>query len=256
MVMKRLLLGLLFCGFGLNAHALRIGIEGAYPPFSSVDENNNLVGFDVEMAEALCAEMSRSCELVKIDWDGLIPSLLNENIDAIVASMSSTEERKKIVAFTDKYYGNKGRMVVHKEELDKITEDNWQDYLRGKRVGVQTSTIHDQYLSDNFADVVAKIDRYNTQDEANFDLVAGRIDLTIADQAALATGFLQSPLGADFAFASPVFDAPEFYGEGVAIAVRQGDDQLREDFNQAILNIRENGVYQKINDKYFDFDIY
>lgn len=257
--MKKTILTLFLASFITTVHAvdkIKIGVEAAYPPFSAVNEAGEFVGFDIDIAKALCAQMKADCELVKIDWDGLIPSLLNETIDAIVASMSNTEERRKTVDFTNKYYSNNGQLVLKKETAEQINNDNWQQALKGKVLGVQTSTIHDAYATDKLAPIVKSIERYNTQDEANLDLVAGRIDATLADQTALATGFLKTDMGKDYAFASPLFNDPEYYGSGVSIAIRKGDEALKQRFNDAIKAIRDNGEYQKINQKYFDFDIY
>ena len=238
------------------ADKLRIGIEGEYPPFSAVNAQGELYGFDVDIAKALCAQMQRDCELVQTAWDGLIPALNSKKIDAIIASMSATEERKQSVDFTHKYYANAGRFVLTESAAQAIGADNWRDTLKGKTLGVQRATIHDRYASEAAKDVFATIRRYNTQDEVNLDLVAGRIDVTLADQAALATGFLQTDDGEGYAFAAPVINDAAFYGEGVSIAIRKGDDALRDAFNEAISAIRDNGEYAKINSQYFDFDIY
>ncbi|SUO95969.1 transporter substrate-binding domain-containing protein [Suttonella ornithocola] len=257
--MKKTILTLFLASFITAVHAvdkIKIGVEAAYPPFSAVNEAGEFVGFDIDIAKALCAQMKADCELVKIDWDGLIPSLLNEKIDAIVASMSDTAERRKIVDFTNKYYSNKGQLVLKKELAQKINNENWKEALKGKVLGVQTSTIHDTYATAELAPIVKSIERYNTQDEANLDLVAGRIDATLADQTALANGFLKTDMGKDYAFAAPLFNNPDYYGSGVSIAIRKGDEALKQRFNDAIKAIRDNGEYQKINQKYFDFDIY
>lgn len=256
--MKKLLIAALISASAVSAQAqtLRIGIEGAYPPFSAVNESNELIGFDVDIAKALCKEMQAECELVKMDWDSIIPSLLNERIDFAVASMSATEERKKTVDFTDKYYSNNGQLALAAAQAEAITQENLMEYLKGKKIGVQTSTIHDYYATAKFAQVVSSIERYNTQDEVNLDLVAGRVDATLADQTALSSGFLKTEMGKGIAFAEPLFNDPKFYGEGVSIPVRKGDEVLRQRLNAAIKGIRDNGEYQKINQQYFDFDIY
>lgn len=244
------------CLQAMAAEKLRIGIEGEYPPFSAVDEKGELHGFDVDIAKALCAQMQRDCELVQTSWDGLIPALNSQKIDAIIASMSATEERKQSVDFTNKYYANAGKFVLQGEAAKNVSADNWRQALAGKTIGVQRATVHDRYVSEKASDVFKTIQRYNTQDEVNMDLVAGRLDVTLADQTALASGFLHTDDGKDYAFAAPVVNDAAFYGEGVSIAVRKGDDTLREAFNQAIQAIRDNGEYQKINAQYFDFDIY
>jgi arginine/ornithine transport system substrate-binding protein len=230
---------------------VRIGVEGAYPPFSSMTPDGDLVGFDIDIAAALCAQMGVECTLVAQDWDGIIPALLANKYDAIIASMSITEERKKKVDFTDRYYNSPAKFVRRKGSGIEITAEG----LDGKTVGVQRATTHDNYLSDVYADTV-EIKRYGTQDEAYLDMKAGRLDLLLADSVAMDEGFLQVEGNEDFEFVGPDLADPQWFGEGAGIAIRQDDDELREMFNAAIVAIRENGVYKSIQDKYFDFNIY
>jgi len=228
-----------------------IGTEGAYPPFNYIDSDGNLIGFDVDIAKALCEAANFECEFVVQDWDGIIPGLLAKKYDAIIASMSVTEERMQKVDFTDIYYPSLAKFAAKKGADFEISKEG----LAGKSVGVQRATIHENFLRDNFGDVV-DIRAYATQDEANMDLVSGRIDLVIADAVALNEGFLKTDAGQGFAYIGPDFTDPKWFGEGAGIAVRKGEDDLREALNAAIAQIRSDGTYKKINDKYFDFDIY
>lgn len=230
---------------------VRIGVEGAYPPFSEVTPDGKLVGFDIDIANALCAEMKVECELVTQDWDGIIQQLNNRKYDAIVASMSITEERKEKVDFTAKYYNTPAKFVRKKGSGIEITEES----LKGKIVGVQRATIHDNFVTEVYGDEV-EVKRYGTQDEAYLDMVAGRVDLLLADSVALQGGFLETEEGKDYEFVGPDFSDPKYFGEGAGIALRKGDDDLREMFNEAIEAIRANGTYKSIQDKYFDFDVY
>lgn len=230
---------------------LRIGTEGAYPPFNEVGPDGKLKGFDVDVAMALCAKIGAECELVQQDWDGIIPALLAKKYDAIVASMSITEERKKRVDFTNKYYQTPARFVRKKGSRIEITKDG----IKGKKVGVQRATIHDNYLTDNYGDAV-EIVRYGSQDEANLDMLAGRVDLLLADSIALLEGFLKTDKGKDFEFVGPELRDKRWFGEGAGIAVRKEDTDLKEALNKAIAAIRADGTYDKIAKKYFDFDIY
>lgn len=230
---------------------IRIGVEGAYPPFSSVTPEGKLEGFDIDIAMALCEEMGAECELVQQDWDGIIPALLAKKYDAIVASMSITEERKKKVAFTNKYYKTPAKFVRKKGSDIEISPEA----LSGKSVGVQRATTHDNFVSGEFGDAV-DIKRYATQDEAYMDAVAGRLDLLLADSVAMDDGFLKSDAGADFEFVGPDYNDPKYFGEGSGIAIRKGDEDLVEKFNAAIDAIRASGKYKEIQDKYFDFDVY
>jgi len=241
----------LVAGAAEAGQKVKIGTEGAYPPFNSIDKDGNLVGFDVDIAKAVCAAAKFECEFVVQDWDGIIPGLIAKKYDAIVASMSITEERKQKVDFTDKYYNTPAKFVARKGANLQITKDG----LKGKVVAVQRATIHENFLRDNFGDVVT-VNSYATQDEAYLDLVSGRADAGIADSVAIMDGFLNTDQGKDFQFYGPDFNEPKWFGEGVGIAVRKGDKELLEQLNAAIKKIRSDGTYKKINAKYFDFDVY
>ena len=230
--------------------SVRIGVEGAYPPYSWITPEGQLTGFDIDIANALCEQMQVKCKLVPQDWDGMIPALLTRKFDGIIASMSITEERKKKVDFTDKYYQIATSFVAKKGMKFEFTKSG----LQGKTVGVQRSTTQDQYVSDNFDGV--EIKRYGSQDEAFLDLKAGRLDLVISNIPAVKNGLLEKDGGDAFEFVGPMITDKKWFGEGVGIAIRKQTPELREKFNEAIRAIRANGVYQKIQDKYFDFDIY
>lgn len=257
--MKRILLITTICAVLLSAASafagsiekVRIGTEGAYPPFNMIDKDGELQGFDVDIAKALCEAADVECEFVIQDWDGIIPGLLAKKYDAIIASMAITEERKKKVAFTDKYYMTPARFIAEKGSDFEISPEG----LEGKTVGVQRATTHENFLRDNFGDYVT-IRSYPTQEEANMDLQSGRVDLIIADSIVLLEGFLNTEAGQDYEFVGPGYTDEEWYGEGIGIAIRKEDQELVNLFNQAIRTIRENGVYKSINDQYFDFDVY
>jgi len=230
---------------------VRMGTEGAYPPFNSIDKNGKLQGFDIDVGNALCAAMKVECEWVTQEWDGIIPGLMAKKYDTIIASMSITEERKKKVSFSNKYYQTPAKFVRMKGSGIEINKDS----LKGKSVGVQRATIHENFLRDNYGDVV-DIKAYATQDEANLDFNAGRVDLLLADSVALLEGFIKTDAGKDAEFVGPGFTDPKWFGDGAGIAVRKDDNELREMLNKAIAQIRADGTYAKINAKYFDFDVY
>lgn len=256
--MKKLLsvlvIALLFSAGGVQAKEwkkIRIGVEGAYPPFSSVTPEGELVGFDIDIAKALCEAMGAEYKLVAQDWDGIIPALLARKYDAIVASMSITEERLKKVAFSDKYYQTPAKFVIKKGAMGEFSKAA----LKGKTVGVQRATIHDKFLTDNYGKDVT-IKRYGSLDEAYLDITSGRLDLILADILAISDGFLKKPEGKGYHFIGPDLDDPKWFGEGVGIAIRKQDTALVEKFNAAIEKIRADGTYKKIQDKYFDFNVY
>ncbi len=251
--LRAMLFTLLICLSGLAAAEsmkIRMGTEGAYPPFNLIDKNGELAGFDVEIGKALCEAMKAECEWVTSDWDGIIPALLAKKFDTIIASMSITEERKQKVAFTNKYYTTPVKFARTKGSGFEINEKD----LKGKIVGVQSSTVAENFLRGRFGDVV-EVKAYGTQDEANMDLLSGRVDLVLADSFVLGE-FLESDGGKEAEFVGPAFTDKKYLGEGIGIAVRKEDTELLAKLNKAIKQIREDGTYARINAKYFDFDVY
>lgn len=229
---------------------VRIGTEGAYPPFNFKDASGELKGFDIDIAKALCAEMKAECTFVAQDWDGIIPALIAKKYDAIIASMSITEERKKKVDFTDKYYSTPAKFIVDKKSG---IADVSAEAMKGKTIGTQGSTIHANFLEDLYKGSTIKL--YKTQDEANADLASGRLDAVLADSAVLLE-WMKTKDGKCCKFTGPNFTDVKYFGVGAGIAVRKGENELREAFNKAIKGILANGTYKKINDKYFPFSVY
>jgi arginine/ornithine transport system substrate-binding protein len=256
--MKRLIavaiVAIMFFGTSVSAKEwkkIRVGVEGAYPPFSWVEPDGTLKGFDIEIAMALCKEIGAECVLVTQDWDGIIPALLARKYDAIIASMSITEERKKKVAFSEKYYNTPAKFARKKGSGITISKAG----LKGRSVGVQRATIHDNFITGEFGNDV-EIKRYGTQDEAYLDALAGRVDLLLADSIAMEAGFLKTDNGKGWEFVGKGYSDPKYFGDGAGVALRKGNSDLAKLFNKAIKSIRANGVYKKINDKYFPFDVY
>jgi polar amino acid transport system substrate-binding protein len=236
---------LAFGSSAIAADKLKIGTEGAYPPFNLIDASGKVGGFDVEIAQALCAKMAVECEVVTSDWDGIIPALNAKKFDFLAASMSITEERKQAVDFTDAYYTNKLQFIAPKSADFKTDKAS----LKGKVIGAQRATIAGTWLEDNL-DGVVEIKLYDTQENAYLDLSSGRLDGVLADKF-VNWEWLKSDAGKDFDFkGEPVFD-----NDKIGIAVRKGDP-LREKLNAALKAIVEDGTYKQINDKYFPFSIY
>ena len=227
------------------ADKLKIGTEGAYPPFNLIDASGKVVGFDIDIANALCAKMDVECEVVTSDWDGIIPALNAKKFDMIVASMSITDERKQAVDFTNPYYTNKLQFIGPKGTEFKTDKDS----LKGKVIGAQRATIAGTWLEDNLGDVV-EIKLYDTQENAYLDLSSGRVDGVLADKF-VNREWLKSDAGKAYEFkGDPVFD-----NDKIGIAVRK-DDPLTAKLNDALKAIVDDGTYKKINDKYFPFSIY
>ena len=229
---------------------LKIGVEGAYPPFSEIGTDGKLKGFDIDIAYAMCERLKMTCALVQAEFDAMIPALRAKKFDAIVASMSITPERKKSVDFSDKYYQTPARVVARADSKLEVTPAG----LKGKKIGVQRTTIHDRFATTTFKG--AQIVRYAKQDEVFLELASGRIDATLMDSVAADVGFLKTPAGKGYAFVGPVYTDPAFFGEGAGIAVRQGDTALRGQLNAALAAMLADGSYKKLAAKYFDFDVY
>jgi polar amino acid transport system substrate-binding protein len=236
-----------------NAAPIRFGMAPEpYPPFASKDASGKWVGWEIELMDAVCKAMNEECKLVETSWDGIIPALQAKQIDVIWSSMSITNERKKVIDFTDKYYNTPTAIIGPKDEKFGVEPDD----LKGKTIGTQVSTVHQNYVEKHFVPAGAKVKTYQTQDEANQDLAAGRVDAVQADAIAL-DAFLESDQGkACCDKKGNVKEDPEVLGPGVGGGVRKDDTALRDKLNAAIKKVRESGEYDKITKKYFDFDIY
>ena len=250
-IILSVLIGLLLTStsiFAKDWSKIRIGTEGAYPPFNYTDNSGEVKGFDIDIATALCKEMGAKCTIVTQDWDGIIPALLARKYDAIVASMSITEERLKKVDFTGKYYATPARFVAKKGKYGKRFKPN------KKKLGTQRSTIFQNFLEDNFPK--AKIKLYDTIEQALLDLQSGRLDAVMSDGLQLQDGFLKSDKGDGYELVGKAYYDKKWFGEGIGIAVRKQDKDLTEAFNQAIKAIRKKGIYQEISNRYFGYDVY
>jgi polar amino acid transport system substrate-binding protein len=235
-----------------QAQQVKVGFSPeAYPPFWSQEASGSWGGWEVEIINAICESQSMDCVLTPIPWDGLIPALTTQKIDAIMNSMSITAERMQSIDFSDKYYNTPTGVAGAKGmEFDASPAG-----LEGKIIGVQVSTVHAAYAKKHFTGA-AEIKEYQTQDEANQDLAAGRIDATQADSIAL-EAFLATDGGkACCEMKGMVAPDDEVLGPGVGAGVRKGDEALKEKINAGIKAIRENGKYEEITAKYFNFDIF
>ncbi len=238
--------------FSASAEQIKVGFSPeAYPPFYTQDSSGNWTGWEVDITKAICEEAKLDCVLTPIPWDGLIPGLKTKKIDTIMNSMSITAERQKEIDFSDKYYNTPTSIAGAKDQKFDASPEG----LKGKVIGVQVSTIHAAYAKKHFASTAAEIKEYQTQDEANQDLAAGRIDAVQADSIAL-DAFLKSEQGACCDLKGTVADDPAILGLGVGIGIRKGETELKEKLNAAIKAIRANGTYDAFSKKYFAFDIY
>ena len=227
---------------------MRIGIDPApYLPFSAESASGNLEGWEIEITEAICAAMNEDCVWVKTAWDGLIPALTSNKIDAIINSMSITEERMKTIDFSNKYYSTPAVIVAPKES--KISADPAS--IDGMIVGVQVATTHANYVEVHMDNATVK--SYQNFDEHNQDLFAGRLDAVVGDSMAMQP-FLTSAEGQCCEIKGDLHDVSVF-GPGVGVGLRKGSD-LKAKINAAIDQIRADGTFDKISAPYFNFNIY
>ena len=229
---------------------IRVGTDATYPPFESVDSSGKFVGFDIDILDAICAEIKAKCTYVNQDFDGIIPALVAGKFDVIDSSISITEERKKTIDFTDKYYNTPAAIVVSKDsDIKGITVDD----LAGKTIGVQSSTTHANYAQKTYTKSEIKL--YPSADQFKLDLSSGRLDAANDDVVVLQS-WVDSPDGACCKVIGTIKPVPEIHGLGAGFGVRKEDQDLKELLNKGIAAIRANGKYKEINDKYFKFDAY
>ena len=258
------------------ADKIKIGTEGAYPPWNSKDASGKLIGFEVELAYSLCRYIGRQCEVVEQDWDGMIPALQMRKFDAIMAGMSITDERKKVITFSQGYADEVASLAVMKgSDLEGMETPEGLNLtlggsgvnkalktitgaLSGKTVCTQTGTIHQNFLESGDVGKV-NVRTYKTQDEVNLDLTSGRCDVALA--AAVAFTDYADKSGKPVVLVGPTFSGGAF-GNGVGVGIRQGGDdaigtrdaKLLKDFNKAINTARKQGIISKLAIKHFGFD--
>ena len=257
-----------FLVLSANAGSIKIGTEGAYPPWNSKDASGALIGFEVELASALCEIMKHDCTVVEQDWDGMIPALTSKKFDAIMAGMSITEERMKTINFSQGYADEVASLAVMKgssianmdtpaginlsiggSDVDKALK-TISSSLSGKTVCTQIGTIHQNFLESGDVGNI-NLKTYKTQDEVNLDLTNGRCDVALA--AASSFDDYAKKSGQAVILTGPTFSGGAF-GNGVGVGIRKGDAKLLNDFNAAIDKARDEGIISKLAVKWFGFD--
>ncbi|AQS42250.1 MAG: Bacterial extracellular solute-binding protein,family 3 [Candidatus Tokpelaia hoelldobleri] len=230
------------------AEEFRFATEGAYPPFNYVDSNRQPQGFDVDIARALCQKMQVKCVIAVQDWDGLIPGLIAAKYDAVIASMQSTPDRAKSVDFTSRYYSSELALAVKKSStLGDIAPET----LKGLRIGAQSGTAMAAYAEDHYMPAGVNIWFYPTAEEANMDMLIGRLDGMVQEKFPL-LDWLQKD-GRD---CCRLLGYAQGTREPISIAIRKNSAALKARLDQAIEDIRADGTYQKISAQYFGADIY
>ncbi|MGW8166732.1 arginine ABC transporter substrate-binding protein [Klebsiella pneumoniae] len=241
--MKKLVLAALLTSFAFGAAAaekISFGVSATYPPFESMDANNQIVGFDIDLAHALCKQMQAECTFTNHAFDSLIPALKFKKYDAVISGMDITPERSKQVAFTDPYYANSALVIAKKDAFHSF------DDLKGKRIGMENGTTHQKFITDKHPEITTV--PYDSYQNAKLDLQNGRIDAVFGDTAVVTEWLKSNPKLA--AVGDKVTDKA-YFGTGLGIAVRQGNTDLQQKFNAALEKVKKDGTYQTIYNKWF-----
>lgn len=239
------------CATAVQAADLKVAIDPTYEPFTYKTPDGKPAGFDVDIANAVCAEIKRNCVFVEQVWDSMIPGLQARKYDVIVSSLSITDERKRVIDFSDRYYKTPSAIVVKKG-----TEYTAPTSLKGKRIGVLKGSTQEKWALGELKPAGVNVVPYEAQDQVYLDINAGRLDGTVADKVEVHGGFLRKPEGKDYGYVGHDQYETKYYGDGIGIGMRKNQKDLKEQINKAIKTIRSNGTYNTIAKKYFDFDPY
>lgn len=238
--------------FAKDWKVIRFGVDASYAPFESKAADGKLIGFDIDLGNAICEKLKAKCEWVENDFDGMIPALKAKKFDGVLSSMSVTEKRAQEIAFSTKLYNAPSRMVTKKGANLLPAADS----LKGKRVGVEQGTTQETYAKTYWEPKGVTVVPYQNQDLVLVDLSSGRLDASLQDAVQADIGFLQTPRGKNFAFAGPVVKDVKTLGVGVGIGLRKEDNDLRDQINKAIGALHGDGTYDRLSKKYFSFSIY
>jgi lysine/arginine/ornithine transport system substrate-binding protein len=234
-------------------HEIRFGVDATYPPFESLSPSGEFVGFDIDLGRQICAELKVKCVFINQSFDGIIPALKARKFDAILSSMTVTPAREKEIDFSSEMYNEPTSLVIKKGSGLSPTAES----LKGKTVGVEAGTIQETYAETYWKPAGVNVVSYPGQDQVYADLLSGRLDASLQDSVEADYGFLKTPKGQNFAFGGNVtHDPKDVLGSYIAIGVRKDEPQLKAKIDWAIAQMHANGMYKKIEAKYFNFDVY
>lgn len=245
-IVSLFLAALVACSQQEDTPAVKIAVDVPYEPFEFKAPDGTLTGFEIDLGNAVCAEMKIQCEWIVQGWDGIIPGLLAFKYDAIMSSMSITDERKEKVAFTNGYYNTPSAWFAKKGAELNVADPT---AMAGKKIGVQRGTVQDDEATATYVD--SEILRYGTADELVIDLYGERLDAVLLDLPVGESTIVKGDKGADYEMAGDTIQI----GDGVAIALRKEDSDLLSKFNTALDTVKANGVYDEIRKKYFEYEI-
>lgn len=237
--------------------SLKAGTECTYFPFNFRDSDGVLKGYDVDVGNELAKRLNFKIEWVCQKWDGMLPSLLSNKFDLILASMSITEERRQKIDFSEGYRLSIGQFVGPKAKgLKLFKPDNTPDVaaFKGVRVGLQRATTYDNWIQAKVPD--ATVVRYDAVEQLYLELKAGRVDVIMTNPMKTHLEFLSKPDGAGFEVIGPQLDEEKYFGKGAGVGLRKGEDALRKRIDAAILAMKKDGTLDTFSKKYFPWAIF
>jgi polar amino acid transport system substrate-binding protein/arginine/ornithine transport system substrate-binding protein len=231
-----------------NRPRLRFAVEGANPPWNFVTPQGQVAGIDVEIANEICRRLDVTCEVSAQNWDGIIPGLLANRFDAIIAGMAMTPARRERVAFTDQYRRIISTFIARRGQFTDITPAA----LRGKRIGVQRGASQHIWLQRAGYEGVATIVLYDTVGGPEMDLIAGRVDLIVMNKITAHLGLMQRPEARGLEFVGPELFGGDL-GDGAGIALRKEDTELQARLNRVLAEMNQDGTLKRIYERQIPF---
>ena len=231
--------------------AIRFLTDSDFPPFNYFDEDNVLTGFNVDVARAICLELDAACDIQVRPWAALLPALAKGEAEAVIASHSATPNALRVADFTDRYYFTPARFAG-KRAMAKL--DATPEGLEGMRIAVAKGTAHEAYLRAFFRD--STIRAFESVELARDALTTGAADLLFDDGISLAFWLNGTASKACCEFKGGPFAEPKYFGDGIGIAVKRDDAQLKTMINSALKRMRESGRYEELLLRYFPLRVF
>lgn len=250
-------LGAVLSTHAVQAETLRVGMECTYAPFNYRNASGELTGYDVDVAKGVAEAIGADLKFVCQKWDGMIPALLANKFDLIVASMSITEKRKKKIDFSEPYRVSIGRFVGSKKgKFDLFNDDGSPkaDSFNGVKVGVERASTYWEWIQAQMPSATVQL--YDSNEAMFLDLQNGRVDVIMTNPMKAFLKFLSRDDGKGYEFVSPALNEEQYFGTGVGIGLRKGNDELRERLDKAVVMLAKNGSLEKYSLKYFPFSIH
>lgn len=230
--------------FAMNKK-IHFASEATYPPFEYMDSQGNIIGFDIDVAKAICNKLEASCEFSNEPWSSLIPGVKLGKFDALISAIAITPERRKQVAFSLAYFSDTATFIASSSEVTDLSMQG----IKGKTIGVQIGTVMENYLHSVYGNIV-HVKTYASIIDAFLDIKSGRIDAVLVDTV-IAKEWLNEPYAAGFSMKGRPINDPVFFGKGFGIAVNKKNQQLLQSINEALTTLKENGILDKIHQHYF-----